>query len=78
MGELSRVSQKLPAVLTTYTKTVMGCDNQKIFMKTDKNKVLGFLKIGNKKLFVTNDFGQMKEIDPLCVLDFYVHESVQR
>lgn len=27
MGELSRVSQKLPAVLTTYTKTVMGCDN---------------------------------------------------
>lgn len=45
-------------------------------MKTDKNKVLGFLKVGQKKLFVTNDFGQMKEIDPLCVLDFYVHESV--
>ena len=47
-------------------------------MKTDKNKLLGFLKIGVKKLFITNDFGQMKEIDPLCVLDFYVHESVQR
>jgi len=65
-------------VLTTYTKTVAGCDNQKLYVKTEKNKVLGFLKTGTKKLFITNDLGQMKEIDPVCVLDFYVHETVQR
>ena len=27
MGELSRQAQKLANVLTTYTKTVAGCDN---------------------------------------------------
>ena len=56
----------------------MGCDDQRIFLKVEKNVVQGFLKTGMKKLFVTNEFGQMKEIDPVCVLDFYVHESMQR
>jgi alpha-tubulin N-acetyltransferase 1 len=40
--------------------------------------VLGLLKVGVKKLFIRNESGQIKEISPLCVLDFYVHESVQR
>jgi alpha-tubulin N-acetyltransferase 1 len=39
---------------------------------------VGILKVGVKKLFIRNDFGAIKEISPLCVLDFYVHESVQR
>ena len=41
-------------------------------------KVIGLLKVGMRKLFIRNDSGQIKEITPLCVLDFYVHESVQR
>lgn len=40
--------------------------------------MLGLLKVGVKKLFIRNDAGNIKEINPLCVLDFYVHESVQR
>lgn len=78
MGEASRKAQKLPAVLTTYSKTVIGCDNQRIFLKVHKNKCLGYLKVGMKKLFIATDSGKLKEIDPICVLDFYVHESVQR
>ena len=39
---------------------------------------MGFLKVGYKKLFITTESGAIKEITPLCVLDFYVHESVQR
>ena len=42
------------------------------------NKVIGLLKVGVRKLFIRNEHGQIKEISPLCVLDFYVHESVQR
>lgn len=38
----------------------------------------GFLKIGSKKLFIRTESGQIKELEPLCVLDFYVHESCQR
>jgi len=34
--------------------------------------------VGVKKLFVRNYQGQVIEMSPLSVLDFYVHESVQR
>lgn len=47
-------------------------------MKVHKNKCLGYLKVGMKKLFISTDSGKLKEIDPICVLDFYVHESMQR
>jgi len=40
--------------------------------------VLGLLKVGEKKLFIRNEAGSIKEITPICVLDFYVHESCQR
>jgi len=36
------------------------------------------IKVGKRNLFIRNDTGAIKEIKPLCVLDFYVHESVQR
>ena len=41
-------------------------------------KCLGLLKVGKRNLFIRNEAALMKEIKPLCVLDFYVHESVQR
>lgn len=40
--------------------------------------VIGFLKVGAKKLFFINQESQQVEVTPLCVLDFYVHESAQR
>lgn len=39
---------------------------------------VGLLKVGKRNLFIRADNGGIKEIKPLCVLDFYVHESVQR
>lgn len=37
------------------------------------------LKTGPKKLFLLDNKGnQMKEMNPICVLDFYIHESCQR
>ena len=41
----------------------------------EKDVVMGFIKVGVKKLFYRGVGGQIKEITPLCVLDFYVHES---
>jgi len=40
--------------------------------------VIGLIKVGTRKLFITSENGNIREINPLCVLDFYVHESVQR
>lgn len=34
--------------------------------------------MGEKNLFFRDGNGVIKEIKPICVLDFYVHESVQR
>jgi len=43
-----------------------------------KGSVIGLLKVGFKKLFVFDQYGYQHEVDPLCILDFYVHESRQR
>ena len=40
--------------------------------------MIGLLKVGPRKLFITNERGVIREITPMCVFDFYVHESVQR
>ena len=41
--------------------------------------MLGILKVGCKNLFVTRfDDDRVVEIEPCCVLDFYVHEAAQR
>ena len=55
----------------------MGSDT-KLYLKTDGTKAVGLLKVGKKALFIRNTAGKIFEISPLCVLDFYVHESVQR
>ncbi|KAI9352730.1 touch receptor neuron protein Mec-17-domain-containing protein, partial [Obelidium mucronatum] len=41
-------------------------------------KAIGLLKVGVKNLFVSDEYGRQIQISPLCVLDFYVHESMQR
>jgi alpha-tubulin N-acetyltransferase 1 len=41
-------------------------------------RVLGLLKVGERNLFYRDFSGSCKEMSPLCVLDFYVHESMQR
>ena len=49
-----------------------------MYLKVDGNAVIGMIKVGKRKLFIRNESGKINEITPLCVLDFYVHESVQR
>lgn len=43
-----------------------------------QHKVVGFLKVGTKNLFLFDLESNYHELQPLCVLDFYVHESMQR
>lgn len=38
----------------------------------------GLLKVEERNLFYRDSMGAVKELRPLCVLDFYVHESLQR
>ena len=55
MGKASANAQKLPQVITLSMK-FFNTDN-KIFIKADGNKAIGFLKIGKRNLFIRNESG---------------------
>ena len=76
MGEASSRAQQLNTIITSAHKFFIS--NHRIFIKADQNKVLGFIKVGNKKLFLRDRNFNYHEVNTLCVLDFYVHESTQR
>ena len=76
MGEASSRAQQLNTIITSAHKFFIS--NHRIFMKAEQNKVLGFIKVGNKKLFLRDRNYNYHEVNTLCVLDFYVHESTQR
>ena len=63
-------------MITTASRLFTSSD--KLYLRSEGGKVIGLIKIGSRKLFIRNESGQIKEITPICVLDFYVHESVQR
>jgi hypothetical protein len=78
MGKYSSKAQRLASVITSFKRLEGNTDRQKIYFYSQKNTCFGYLKTGFKKLFVSTEFGDIKEINPLCVLDFYVSEEVQR
>lgn len=82
IGKKSAEAQFLSAPITTFSK--LRINRHKIYMLKDasanngRGQVIGFIKIGRKQLFVLDRDGTHNEMHPLCVLDFYVHESQQR
>lgn len=39
---------------------------------------ISLLKVGKKRLFLFDGFGECFEVEPLCILDFYVSTDFQR
>ncbi|XP_030853669.1 alpha-tubulin N-acetyltransferase 1-like [Strongylocentrotus purpuratus] len=82
MGMASSKAQGLKHVITT-ARRLRFTDN-KLYVVTDPmangelGAVVGILKTGRKNLFVLDRHGNQTEMQPICVLDFYVHESCQR
>ena len=66
----------MPTAITSGYK-FFGTD-QHIYLVCDKNKFIGFIKVGYKHLFIYDEIGIPIEINPLCVLDFYTYETCQR
>ncbi|KAM4834835.1 alpha-tubulin N-acetyltransferase 1 isoform 1-T1 [Thomomys bottae] len=83
LGKASAKAQHLPAPITSASR--MQSNRHVIYVLKDtsprpagKGAIIGFLKVGYKKLFVLDDREAHNEVEPLCILDFYIHESVQR
>lgn len=77
-------AQGLKEIITTYRKFSLNDKHRIYLMKASTGSprnsasLVGLLKVGEKRLFVFDHMGKYHETSPLCVLDFYVHESQQR
>ncbi|XP_072497704.1 alpha-tubulin N-acetyltransferase 1 isoform X17 [Notamacropus eugenii] len=83
LGKASAKAQHLPGPITSASR--MQSNRHVMYVLKDtsarpagKGAIIGFLKVGYKKLFVLDDRGAHNEVEPLCILDFYIHESLQR
>ena len=76
MGEASATAQGLGATITTHSKLINSTGSQHLFLVVMDTRALALLKTGVKSLYIAG--GTMQQISPRCVLDFYVHESLQR
>uniref|UniRef100_A0A0R3S5M8 Alpha-tubulin N-acetyltransferase n=1 Tax=Elaeophora elaphi TaxID=1147741 RepID=A0A0R3S5M8_9BILA len=85
MGALSIAAQGLKRVLTSYDKIINSDDGQVLYLLWRKNPnnekasiIIGLLKIGYKNLYLMDQSMKSFKVAPLCVLDFYVHDTLQR
>ncbi|CAM9675004.1 unnamed protein product [Ectocarpus sp. 12 AP-2014] len=81
MGQLSSKAQQQTTPLTTADKIRAKDDILYIACDGTVGTLQGFLRLGRKYLFLyppQDDNGSMIEKDTMCLLDFYVYESVQR
>ncbi|KNC47993.1 uncharacterized protein AMSG_04228 [Thecamonas trahens ATCC 50062] len=78
MGEASAAAQGLNHVITSYDKLATSSHTLYLYMLPEERRVAGLLKVGHKRLFIMDGIRGTVEMEPLCALDFYVHESMQR
>ncbi|KAK6049265.1 hypothetical protein COOONC_13230 [Cooperia oncophora] len=79
-------AQGLKRILTTYEKVLNQPEDQFIYLmwhrhptKPSTSIVIGMLKVGQKHLYLFDASQQRRyEEKPLCILDFYIHDLVQR
>ncbi|XP_027143031.1 alpha-tubulin N-acetyltransferase 1 isoform X3 [Larimichthys crocea] len=82
LGRASAKAQHLPAPITSASK--MQSQRHQLYLLKDgesnggRGVAVGFLKVGYKKLFLLDLQGVHIEVEPLCVLDFYIAENLQR
>jgi len=91
LGEASGVAQGLRAAITSISKlqSSPASDENVIILAMSDVAVssdgaprppcyCGFLKYGFKSLYLHKKSGELVQCRPICLLDFYVDESVQR
>ncbi|XP_042362137.1 alpha-tubulin N-acetyltransferase 1 isoform X5 [Plectropomus leopardus] len=82
LGKASAKAQQLTASITSASK--LQSQKHQLYLLKDgesnggRGVIVGFLKVGYKKLFLLDQQGVHIEAEPLCVLDFYIAENLQR
>ncbi|XP_064838963.1 alpha-tubulin N-acetyltransferase 1-like [Oncorhynchus masou masou] len=82
LGRSSAKAQYLTAPITSASK--LQTNKHHLYLLKDRESnggrglAVGFLKVGCKKLFLLDQRGAHVETEPLCVLDFFVTQHLQR
>ncbi|XP_063393550.1 alpha-tubulin N-acetyltransferase 1 [Cydia fagiglandana] len=83
LGEQSATAQGLSKAITTAEK-LRNAPTHVLYLLKDasaKNgdgEIIGFLKVSYKHLYLFDERDKVREVEPLCVLDFYVSGARQR
>ncbi|KAM3956901.1 alpha-tubulin N-acetyltransferase 1 isoform 2-T2 [Aphomia sociella] len=83
LGEQSATAQGLNKVITTAEK-LRNSPTHTLYLlkdanaKSGKGEVIGLLKVGRKHLFLFDERDKVCEVEPMCVLDFFVLRDRQR
>ena len=82
LGTASSKAQGLHTVITTASK-LQYSDHELYILKDarangGRGAAVGMIKVGRKTLFLLDMHGVQNEMVPLCVMDFYVHNTKQR
>jgi len=75
IGLASAKDRELKTVSTSAFKFFSS--NHRIIIKANENQVLGFIKVGNKRLYLHDNKFNYVECNPLIVFDFYVYEDIR-
>ncbi|GLD95782.1 hypothetical protein PINS_up004460 [Pythium insidiosum] len=83
LGRLSAVAQELTHPITSTelfrsSQSTQQQQQQRLYIAFCDDRVVGLLKTGTRHLFYVDRKGAYSEMDPRCVLDFFVREDVQR
>lgn len=78
IGTSSSKAQGLAHIITTYSSFISNDNKLYILVDDDRTKVLGFVKIGPRHLFLWDRYGVQHEMQPICLLDFFTYPSEQR
>ena len=57
---------------------IIYSDLLNVICYSGKGDVIGLLKVGHKHLFLFDEKDKVREVEPLCVLDFFVLPDRQR
>ncbi|XP_063546947.1 alpha-tubulin N-acetyltransferase 1 isoform X2 [Cydia strobilella] len=83
LGEQSASAQGLSKAITTAEK-LRNAPTHVLYLLKDasaKNgdgEIIGFLKVSHKHLYLFDERDKVREVEPLCVLDFFVSGARQR
>ena len=78
MGIRSGVAQELTGPISSMAKLHDTQHTVILYFDSATGTAMGFLKYGRKDLFFYKKDGAIVQCSPVCLLDFYVDESLQR